>query len=729
MNRFFRFAIGLFLTIVTVNSHASDTSSFVANYGQLEEWLFDVDGELFTVENFTYKKDVATFYFQEGTILLRRSVLGRPTVAIFLGKGNVSISVPSHSEKQTLLAVTKDSSVNEEIDYLYIRFADDFDLMLKKEFQWSQGSLTAQQARQAKAQKGDNYFKPIATLTTDNYFQLMKSAYNRKSDGYFWASFGKFVFNFDPDLDEQVRIYYARALTDFLPILVSKFQRIESFPSEEPKMSEILFSTKCLEQKSLLEMAGSDGYEIISARSEITVSSERDSTKFVSFFMDERLGVDSVFYKDSKLQFHKRKDLRHLGIILPEWIPRGDSFKVCVWYHGIDYSYPFPYVLSQTSYPHALTLEAPASYNYIFPCNQAVSKKQEGKIVYQIETRKKNSFPFFMAALTGLDTIKTATEWGMPVYFLMPSVGYNGPLERRNIRDTLILALEYMYATFGEPRNISELYVLSGYQYMTIPGVISISDYNLGSNEYGRFCHEVGRVIAGQWINDNLELSSYRENWMVNAFREYMSLLLVQSKLGNKPFYTNLDYARQTVLNTVEKEEDLPLSTGISGFYSAAKGTWLLHMLRNLYNKSDSLADRKFVTFLNEIVEQSYEKQISNKDFTSIAEGYFGYEMDWFFSKFLFGAGVPEYEVSFSSEQRGDEFFLKLRAITKNVEETFLMPILIRIDVAKEPTYHNQFIAAKIENYEFGPFSNSPTELYFNKFYSVLSKVKISSAK
>jgi hypothetical protein len=334
-----------------------------------------------------------------------------------------------------------------------------------------------------------------------------------------------------------------------------------------------------------------------------------------------------------------------------------------------------------------------------------------------------------LPVLTGYDTISTVTSWGMPVYFLMPSVGYLGRLETEDIRDTLLSALEYMFTYFGKPRNISEIYIMPGSGPSSVPGVVVVSDYFFLPKEYGGFCHLSGREISEQWINYDAKLASYHEDWILAAFREYMALLFVQSKLGNKEFYTSLDYTRQTILNTINNQEDMALSSGFSDFYSMVKGTWVIHMIRNLINKGDKKTDEKFFVYLNDLIDRIYQSRLSNEQFCAITEEYFGYQMDWFFNKFLYGTGVPEYEVSYNTEQRENGTYLMLNVSTKNVDNNFLMPILIRIDFPNEPTYHNQYIAAKIQKYEFGPFEEQPTDLHFNKFYSVLSKVNILHTK
>ena len=39
--------------------------------------------------------------------------------------------------------------------------------------------------------------------TYDNYFQLLRSVYERAEDGYFWIDFDRYVYSFDPNRPEE----------------------------------------------------------------------------------------------------------------------------------------------------------------------------------------------------------------------------------------------------------------------------------------------------------------------------------------------------------------------------------------------------------------------------------------------------------------------------------------------------------------------------------------------
>jgi hypothetical protein len=168
------------------------------DYSVLDQDLLNHTGELGTIKDFVYEKDAATFTFTEGTIHLLRYVNDRPTTALFIGKGHARINIPCHVERQSLLAIARDSVVDEEFETCLIRIGDDFDLKLHEEFSFEFKQLSWKHFNQiAKKPQAEIFFKPTTHHLYDNYFQLLRSLYERGQDGYFWIDFNRYVFTFD----------------------------------------------------------------------------------------------------------------------------------------------------------------------------------------------------------------------------------------------------------------------------------------------------------------------------------------------------------------------------------------------------------------------------------------------------------------------------------------------------------------------------------------------------
>ncbi len=491
-------------------------------------------------------------------------------------------------------------------------------------------------------------------------------------------------------------------------------------------MSDITYPAICRRQHSELELGGTDGYLIIAAKSSMTVSLLKDSAKFISLYIDQDLKIDSVYYNGIPAKFHRRKDLRHLGILLPEWQQVGDTLDLAIWYHGRNYPFPYPAVTNRSNFAHSLTIKAPASYSYAFPGCDKPAIKSEGFKIFEIPANKNISFPTYVAFLTGYDTLKTATSWGLPVYFIRPKSDLYDVLSNQKLRDTLLQALEFMYSHFGAPGGVTELVVLSGSPLSLQTGLVTVS-YSRGRDELGGFGLLAGLAIASQWFGGNTEFLSYRDDWLPEAIAEYMAMIFVQSKVGDKEFFANLDAHRLTVFQILGRKEDLPLASGVESW--ASKGVWLLHMLRNLMNSADSIQDRNFFAMLKDLFVVARDGPMGNTKFIAICEEYFGYDLDWFFRKWLFGTGVPDYDVSYATEQLNDGYYLNINVKTSKVDNDFLMPIILRIDHADGSSFRNLFVSSKYENYKLGPFDKLIKKLHFNGYYSVLSTWRVEQLR
>jgi len=236
----------LALTLIGLSFNAAAETEFFKefkdNYGLLDQDLLKNPGEFASIKDFTYKKDVAEFTFENGTMHILRYVNDRPTTAIFIGKGRAHIEIPSHLEKNNLIWCSGDSVVNENFEVCFIRMADDFDLKLKEIFTFQEEQLDWKNFNIAKKAQGEFFFKPNQDHEYDNYFQLLRSVYERGEDGYFWIDFNRYVFNYDPNRPEQVVISYEHKGGDFMISEAAVFQRQPKGIYDDLQMSEINYA-------------------------------------------------------------------------------------------------------------------------------------------------------------------------------------------------------------------------------------------------------------------------------------------------------------------------------------------------------------------------------------------------------------------------------------------------------------------------------------------------------
>ncbi len=292
---------------------------FKASYDRLNIDLLNTTCEVVEIDSFVYQKDLATFSFKNGTFYFLRYVDGRPTTAIFSGEGTATVSVPTDIERNSLRGITGDSLVNETFKSCFIRFGDNLDEKVMEHSDPERTKLSWKIYNIAKQEQGEVFFRPIIQHRYDSYFQLLRSAYERYDDGFFWIDFNRYVFTYDPNQPEQFRLAYEFEGGDFAATDAVILQRQETAIYDNLKISEINYPTTCLSRQAKISMGGADGSKIDEAESNIKVVVNRDSLKYVSLFLNYNLKEDSIYYGDEKVDYKRRKDFDFIGIILPEY--------------------------------------------------------------------------------------------------------------------------------------------------------------------------------------------------------------------------------------------------------------------------------------------------------------------------------------------------------------------------------------------------------------------------
>lgn len=711
-----------FVLALWMNSGAGvDPKAFEQAYSDESESMLANDGEIAEIDNFDYQKDVARFSFVKGKILLRRPVLGRPSVAMFVGEGSVSIDLPTHVERQRLLAMTGDSTVRERFEICHMRFADDLDSELRNKFQFVPGALSATEFQKVKSFQGDYFFKPIPQHWTDNYFQLLRSAFSRDRGGFFWASFGRYVFSFDQNRPEEVEILFNREPSSIIAFLGARFARKERCSLPEAEWPEVVYPSRCVGQSTSLNLGGIDGMVIVSGQSTLSMIQERDSAQFLSLYLDKILDLDSAACDGQILAYHRRRNFDHVGLLLPDFKHEGDTSAVTLWYHGRDYWRAYPWADNPRSFPHTLEIYPTTGFSYLLP-GQAVRSGSDS--VYQlveVPPGSSNEPPYFFSFGAGYDTVTFMTGWQLPVQIASRKGNPWSIWEPKGRVDELLRAMEVMYDRFGPPTGVSGITVLPWSAWQSRAGILC-PDY-IPHEDMGGFGYAISRGVVAQWLSSAAESHSYRDAWLLEAVAVYLRYMLVEDLRGTGKLYTLLRDCRETVLDVMERGDDMPLESSVPGW--SAKGAWVIHMIRNLINTVDSTRDATFTAWLGAVVGELNRGSFSNKEFQDLTERYFGFDLDWFFRKWLQETGIPTFRVEYASSQHEDGYYLDMAVVTEDVSSDFMAPVFLEIDMPSGPSYVNCFVLANVQSYHLGPFDSEPTELHFNRRCSVLSEDKV----
>jgi hypothetical protein len=205
--------------------------------------------------------------------------------------------------------------------------------------------------------------------------------------------------------------------------------------------------------------------------------------------------------------------------------------------------------------------------------------------------------------------------------------------------------------------------------------------------------------VAHQWWGNLLGWKSYHDLWMFEGFSNYLGYLSMQARYPNgRQFSDLLRFGRDKLLaknsEGVSIESAGPVWLGprlnSSKFPEAyatiiyEKGAWIFHMLRYLFSDPATGSDEAFRELMGDFVKTYGGGLASTADLQKMAEKHMSKELDlegnrkldWFFDQWVYGTGIPVYQLQYSvSLQKNGTFLLKGKIKQDNVSEYFMMPV------------------------------------------------------
>jgi hypothetical protein len=171
----------------------------------------------------------------------------------------------------------------------------------------------------------------------------------------------------------------------------------------------------------------------------------------------------------------------------------------------------------------------------------------------------------------------------------------------------------------------------------------------------------VAHEVAHQWWGNVVIVSSYQDEWLMEALSNYLALLWLEKKNGPKAVEAVLEDYRTRLLTRDSDGHTLesagPIVWGVrlesSGIQDAwrsityEKGAWIMHMLRR------RLGDERFLKMLAELRRRYEFRAITNEDFRALAAEFMpprspSDTVDTFFDNWVYATGIPTLKVQSS---------------------------------------------------------------------------------
>ncbi len=204
--------------------------------------------------------------------------------------------------------------------------------------------------------------------------------------------------------------------------------------------------------------------------------------------------------------------------------------------------------------------------------------------------------------------------------------------------------------------------------------------FNVRSGLVSVIAHE----IAHQWFGDSLTESTWADLWLSEGFATYLAAVFVQKQEGDAAFRqimardaeTYFGYARRKRTPLFDTETESLMALLNPNNYQ--KGSWVLHMLR------ERLGDKAFFKGVRDFYLAHDESTASSEDLRAALEKASGVNLKDFFARWVYGAGHPQYEMSWQwqrGKNRGGTVTINLKQAQP--EAAFLDPIEIEIEGPK----------------------------------------------
>ena len=298
-------------------------------------------GPYASVGHLILRRDAATFTLKSGEIYFVASIEGRVTGGVFIGEGELTLVPPTENEKHSLQLFTDEPSITEEFSHLVLRFTDKTYDEIKSSPNAKIG-VGGSQASRAKDLYRDNQQLLRHRLRDNRELRTLVDLYSPERPGFFNAFINgrrhnKLVYIMDPlgipevSPEEVLLLSYGETDGGYWTAfhLADEYAKGTATSSEDHRLIDMTHH----------EIEASIKGAHMTVTDDVTFRALVGGTRVVPLNLYRTLRVSRVEDEQGKeltfIQESKDEDA-DLGIILPQTLVAGKTYKVKVQYDGGD---------------------------------------------------------------------------------------------------------------------------------------------------------------------------------------------------------------------------------------------------------------------------------------------------------------------------------------------------------------------------------------------------------
>ena len=237
--------------------------------------------------------------------------------------------------------------------------------------------------------------------------------------------------------------------------------------------------------------------------------------------------------------------------------------------------------------------------------------------------------------------------------------------------------------------------------------------------------HELGH----QWFGDLVTTKDWGNIWLNEGFATFMETVWTEAHYGKDEADSDrwtaarAGFAQRNLYTKPIVRHDFDDSSEFDG-NAYTKGGWVLYMLRR------QLGEEAFYAGLKHYLEVNRGKNVVTADLIKAIEEATHMNVDQFFDQWVYGAGAPKFEVSYTYDAEKKQVALMVKQ-TQTVEGRvglFRVPVDVEITNATGPKLYPIAVSKAEETFTF-PSESAPQMVLFDKGTQVLKSMEFKKEK
>ncbi len=237
--------------------------------------------------------------------------------------------------------------------------------------------------------------------------------------------------------------------------------------------------------------------------------------------------------------------------------------------------------------------------------------------------------------------------------------------------------------------------------------------------------HELGH----QWFGDLVTCKDWGDIWLNEGFATFLEVVWTEAHFGkDQADYERWNNEREwfrsnNLWNKPIVRHDFDDSSEFDG-NAYGKGGLVLYMLRH------QIGEDAFYRGIKQYLEVNRGKNVVTADLAKAVEETTHTNVDQFFSQWLYGAGAPKFDLSYTYDNQKHQVMLSVKQ-TQKIEGRvglFRVPVEVEITTATGPRLYNVTVSKEKQTFPL-PAESAPLMILFDKGGHLLKSAEFHKEK